>query len=62
LQAANLHESVLGRTIFDRTNLSGALGLDTCRHQCLSALDHGTLAQSGNLPESFLRGCGWSKS
>jgi uncharacterized protein YjbI with pentapeptide repeats len=60
LQEADLQESVLGHTAFDHTNLHGARGLATCRHQRASSLDLGTLARSGHLPESFLRGCGWS--
>jgi uncharacterized protein YjbI with pentapeptide repeats len=62
LQEANLHEVVLGYTTFDNTNLNGTWGLDTCRHQDTSSLDLATLAQSGVLPESFLRGCGWSEA
>lgn len=60
LQAANLQEVVLEDTVFADTNLNGAQGLDTCRHQGPSRLDLGTLARSGLVPEDFLRGCGWS--
>jgi uncharacterized protein YjbI with pentapeptide repeats len=59
LQAANLQEVVLGDTVFADTNLNGVQGLETCRHQGPSRLDLGTLAQSGLVPEAFLRGCGW---
>jgi uncharacterized protein YjbI with pentapeptide repeats len=61
LQEANLQEVVVGDTAFIHTNLHGARGLDTCRHQSVSPLDAGTLAQSGPLPAGFLRGCGWSE-
>ena len=59
LQETNLQETVLGHTTFEDTNLKEARGLETCRHQGASTLDFGTLAKSGILPESFLRGCGW---
>jgi uncharacterized protein YjbI with pentapeptide repeats len=45
-------------TIFSNTNLTKARGLDTCVHHGPSILDFSTLAQSGPLPLSFLRGCG----
>ncbi|MBM3222273.1 MAG: pentapeptide repeat-containing protein [Candidatus Tectomicrobia bacterium] len=59
LQAANLSESVLGATVFTRTQLQGTRGLETCRHQEPSLLDSETLTCSGPLPVAFLRGCGW---
>src|SRR5262249_14890062 len=60
LQEANLHESVVGATIFGHTQLHGARGLDTCRHQAPSLLDVETCTCSGSLPADFLRSCGWS--
>jgi hypothetical protein len=48
----------VGSTIFGNTNLTGAQGLDTCRHSGPSVIDFQTLAISGPLPLVFLRGCG----
>ena len=58
LRRANLSGAFLDKTIFGDTNLSETFGLDTCVHRGPSILDHQTLAQSGKLPISFLRGCG----
>lgn len=55
---ANLISVKLAYTIFGNVNLTGALGLDACDHGGPSILDHSTLAKSGQLPISFLRGCG----
>jgi hypothetical protein len=48
---------VLNETFFSSTNLTAGRGLETCRHDGPSTLDHPTLAQSGSLPLVFLRGC-----
>lgn len=49
----------LNRTIFVETDLSQAKGLDSARHLGPSEISIGTLYKSeGNIPESFLRGCG----
>ncbi len=48
----------LGYTAFGHKNLSNTIGLDLCKHEALSYLDHGTISRSGMLPLSFLRGCG----
>ncbi len=46
-------------TVFADANLAGAKGLDTCRHNGPSHVDHRTFQRSGGeLPNSFLRGCG----
>src|SRR5206468_12258741 len=63
LGGANLSEADLTgvrllETVFGNANLSGARGLESCLHDGPSILDHRTLALSGNLPLSFLRGCG----
>jgi TIR domain/Pentapeptide repeats (8 copies) len=51
----------LGGTIFADTDLSVAKGLDLVEHGGPSHLSTGTLYKSaGNIPESFLRGCGLS--
>lgn len=55
---ANLSRANLYRTTFGGTNLKGVSGLDTCRHAGPSFLDYQTLANSGQLPIAFLRGCG----
>ena len=44
--------------MFGDTDLTGALGLDSCVHRAPSVLDFSTLAKSGPLPLPFLRGCG----
>jgi uncharacterized protein YjbI with pentapeptide repeats len=60
LALANLTGAQLGNTIFAGTRLRDAVGLDLCRHVARSYLDYHTLAESGSLPVSFLRGCGLS--
>jgi TIR domain-containing protein/pentapeptide repeat protein len=60
LRDAELAEALLGDTIFGNTNLTGAHGLDACRHSGPSVIDFQTLAKSGSLPLAFLRGCGLS--
>src|SRR6185295_17510601 len=58
LTSANFTSAELYRTVFADTNLTNAVGLETCRHIGPSFIDHRTLAKSGNLPIQFLRGCG----
>ena len=58
LRDANLTDAHLYETIFANTNLSGTIGLDTCKYEGPSTIDHRTLARSGPLPLAFLRGCG----
>jgi uncharacterized protein YjbI with pentapeptide repeats len=58
LGRANLFHIVLYGTVFGDTDLTAVLGLETCRHDGPSTLDHRTLAKSGLLPLAFLRGCG----
>jgi uncharacterized protein YjbI with pentapeptide repeats len=58
MQETNLTESILGGTIFGDTDLTRARGLDSCNHMGPSTIDHRTLARSGSLSVSFLRGCG----
>ena len=45
-------------TLFVNLDLSGVNGLDTIKHMGPSSIDNLTLAQSGKLPNSFLRGIG----
>jgi hypothetical protein len=58
LPEANLPEALLFETVFGNSNLTAVQGLETCRHNGPSILDHRTLAKSGPLPLNFLRGCG----
>jgi len=58
LSSANLSEAHLIETIFANTALNDVQGLDACVHHGPSTIDHRTLAASGPLPRSFLRGCG----
>jgi uncharacterized protein YjbI with pentapeptide repeats len=58
LSEANLSRVELLNTIFAGTHLSQTVGLDECHHSGPSTIDFRTLSQSGNLPISFLRGCG----
>jgi hypothetical protein len=58
LTRADLSGANLVETVFGDTNLKEVQGLDACVHRGPSTIDHRTLAASGPLPLSFLRGCG----
>jgi len=58
LRGANLSRARLIRTVLGDTDLTGAKGLETCRHIGPSIIDHQTLQRSGPLPLNFLRGIG----
>lgn len=58
LDGADLNDVVLYETNFGNVDLSKTIGLDNCEHQGPSILDLRTLLSSGDLPLSFLRGCG----
>lgn len=58
LSRADLSEAVLDETVFAAVNLSETEGLDSCRHQGPSIIDHRTLAKSSALPIVFLHGVG----
>ncbi len=60
LNRADLSGATLSETVFGNTNLRDAKGLHSCKHLRPSSIDHRTLAKSGQLPLSFLRGCGLS--
>lgn len=60
LKLANLEGARVFQAVFADTDLSGAMGLETCVHEAGSIVDHRTLSLSGGLPASFLRGCGLS--
>jgi uncharacterized protein YjbI with pentapeptide repeats len=57
LSGASFEKAVLGQTVFGNTNLSRAVGLESCIHLEGSTIDDWTLALSGPFPLSFLRGC-----
>jgi hypothetical protein len=58
LDEAAFSEATMDGTVFCDTNLTRVVGLDTCYHLSPSIVDYSTLAQSGPIPLSFLRGCG----
>jgi hypothetical protein len=58
LTGADISEVSLWGTVFGNTTLTAMRGLETCHHSGPSTLDHRTLAKSGPLPLTFLRGCG----
>jgi hypothetical protein len=58
LIGADVSQIYLGSTVFGNTNLTAVQGIETCDHGGPSTLDHRTLARSGPLPLTFLRGCG----
>ena len=58
LVGADLTYARLYETIFANVNLTNAKGLDSCHHGGPSSIDYRTLERSGQLPLSFLRGCG----
>lgn len=58
LAEADLSGAELFETVFSDCNLRGVSGLAELRHHGASTIDHRTLAQSGRLPEQFLRGAG----
>jgi len=57
LQKTNFTNAVLGWTMFDAVDLSGASDLETVDHRAPSAITLATVYRSGGrIPESFLRG------
>ena len=61
LSNANLSQSIVGSTSFAMSDLSNVRGLETVIHSDRSEVGVHTLKRSrGNIPESFLRGCGMS--
>ena len=58
LSGANFNGAVFLETVLGNLNLSNVKGLDTCKYNGPSIIDHRTLTQSGQLPLSFLRGVG----
>jgi len=60
LAEADFSSVTVCETIFSNVNLSKTKGLETFRHIAQSSVDYHTLARSGPLPLSFLRGVGFS--
>jgi hypothetical protein len=58
LTSTDLSKAIFSETSFGNTDLAGAKGLETCRHDGPSTIDHRTLQRSGPLPQVFLRGVG----
>ena len=59
LSEADLSGTTMGWTVFADTNLRGAKGLESCKHQGPSSIGIDTFFLSkGEIPEGFLRGCG----
>jgi hypothetical protein len=58
LSRVDLTKACFLNTILGNMDLTEAQGLDCCEHWGPSIIDHHTLAKSGRLPLSFLRGCG----
>jgi len=58
LSGSNFTNATMGETVFSRTSLAKAEGLDTVNHQSPTSIGLDTFFMSGGLPESFLRGCG----
>ena len=58
LTRAILHNARLGETVFADIDLTNVIGLETCRHDGPSILDHRTLARSSDLPLKFLKDVG----
>ena len=58
LTGSNLSAAIFGSTTLGDTSLTDAKGLEECEHSYGSIIDHRTLMNSGQLPLSFLQGCG----
>jgi uncharacterized protein YjbI with pentapeptide repeats len=58
LTGVDLEHAVVRETVFADVDLAQVKNLDTCEHIGPSIIDARTLQRSGQLPLSFLRGCG----
>ena len=58
LKGADLNCAVVGYTNFGNINLGRVKNLELVYHKYRSIIDPMTLTKSGQLPKSFLRGCG----
>lgn len=61
LKGADFKGTLMGFTNLGNVNLGRIKNLDQVRHKFPSIIDPMTLAKSGQLPKSFLRGCGLSE-
>jgi hypothetical protein len=59
---SNFEEAIIQSTIFSETDLSKTKGLDKVISRGPCTIDQQTLIRSKNLPERFLRDCGFSDS
>jgi hypothetical protein len=60
LNQANFSEAALASAVFANCDLSAALGLESVKHGGPSSIGLDTIVRSGgNIPEAFLRGCGY---
>lgn len=62
LCGAILDHAYFGGTLLGNTDLFNVVGLESCSHNGPSSIDIRTLAKSGRLTLSFLRGCGLPES
>lgn len=58
LAGADLSRALFGQTMLGATVLTGATGLESCRHWAPSTVDLATVDGLAALPTDFLRGCG----
>lgn len=58
LRRAHLSGAIFYETTLGNTDLTNTMGLDSCRHDGPSTIDHRTIMRSWPLPLPFLRGCG----
>jgi uncharacterized protein YjbI with pentapeptide repeats len=58
LSGVDLEGALLRETVFANVDLAQVKNLGKCEHEGPSVIDHRTLQRSGQLPLSFLRGCG----
>lgn len=58
LKNARLAGVHIASTVFSDADLTGATGLESCKHGGPSTLDYRTLVNYGPLPSIFLKGCG----
>ena len=59
LSTANIAKTVFNRSIFSNVEMGKVKGVESCRHLGPSILDRFTIENSPQLPDGFLRGCGY---
>ena len=60
LYKTDFSKAHIWETVFSRVNLSGAIGLESCVQGGPSIIDDRTFRESGEIPEKFLKGCGFN--